>query len=344
MTADSLDKIGNTPLVLIKSLSELSGNNIYLKCENLNPGGSIKDRAAKQMVLDGIENGTLKKEMTIIEGTAGNTGIGLAMVARELGYKMMVVMPDDQAKEKDYEILKFGAELKKVPAVPFTNPNHFFHTARRMAEEEPEKYWFANQFENLSNFKAHYDTTGPEIYNQLDGKVDVLSCAAGTGGTIAGTSCYLKKMNKQTKVYLVDPDGSGLHSYLSSTDWKSNGLTSITEGVGIMRLVPNFNQALLNSTIDGSFNISDKDLVTIANYVRANDNILLGSSSALNTCGAFKASMMNKGQNLNIVTFFCDAGERTLSKLYNKEFLETKNLHVLDSIEQITERFGVTKE
>jgi cysteine synthase A len=308
-----------------------------------NKGGSIKDRPAKQMILDAINNGNLKPGMTIVEGTAGNTGIGLSLAARELGYKMLVVMPDDQAKEKEREVLSYGAELKIVPSVPFKDENHFYHTARKIAENDPANFWFANQFENLSNFKAHYTGTGPEIYDQLNGKVDVLVSAAGTGGTIAGTSAYLKEKIPQIKVYLVDPDGSGLHSYINTNEFKSNG-SSITEGIGIMRLVPNFRQALERKTIDGSFNLPDRDLVIIANHCREKDDLFLGSSSSINVAGAFKVAMAMKSkgeEGRNIVTFLCDGGERALSKLYNPEFLKSKNLFDLrESISDLAQKYS----
>ncbi len=317
-----LELVGKTPLVKIKSLSEQTGCEIYIKCESFNPGGSIKDRAARQMLLDAIASGQLKKGMTIIEGTAGNTGIGLAVLANSLGFKMTAVMPKGQTLEKQRMVECFGAELILVEPVPFKDPNHFYHTARRMAEENPKKYWWANQFENMSNFKAHYTQTGPEIDQQMGGQIDWLVSVAGTGGTIAGTSCFLKEKNKKTKVRLVDPQGSGLVSYLKTGEFKTEG-SSITEGIGIMRLVANFSKA----QIDDGITLPDQELVNIAHFVRKHDGLLLGSSAALNVAGALYTAR-KEGPGLRIVTFLCDLGERSLSKLYNPEFLKEKGLSV----------------
>lgn len=326
ITADNLsDLIGNTPLLKIPSLSEISGCDIFLKCEQLNPGGSIKDRAALQMVQDAIENGELKKGMTIVEGTAGNTGIGLAVVAKSLGYDLLAVMPNNQAKEKERMIALHGAELKLVDPCPFANENHFYHTARRLAEEDPKKYWWANQFENLSNFKAHCTHTAPEIFNQVDGKLDFLVSVAGTGGTIGGNSTYLKETIPGLKVILIDPEGSGLCSYFHKGEFKAEG-GSITEGIGIMRLVANFAKA----QVDEAYTIPDQDLITIAQFVRNHDGIVLGSSAALNVAGAFMTAIKN-GPGKRIVTFYCDLGERSFSKMYNEEFLKTRDLDITQS-------------
>lgn len=291
------------------------------------------------MILDAIEQGVLRPGMTIVEGTAGNTGIGLAMIAKALGYQMLVVMPNDQAKEKMDMVKLYGAELLLVNAVPFTDPAHFFHTAKRIAQENPEQYWHANQFDNLSNFKAHYENTAPEILRQLEGKVDILVSAAGTGGTIAGCSQYMKdQLGNQVRTVLVDPGGSGLANFLKTGEFAKDG-SSITEGIGIMRLVPNFAQG--KSSIDEAFNLPDTHVVRIAQYVRDHDGIPLGSSAALNVCGALRKAIGIKNQNKNIVTFLCDGGERTLSKLYNDEFLASKQLSEehLPSIEQLIQQY-----
>jgi cysteine synthase A len=316
-----LDAIGNTPLIEIPSLSKLSGSKIFLKCEQLNPGGSIKDRAAKSMVLKAIKNGKLKNGMTIIEGTAGNTGIGLAIVGKALGFDVEIVMPNNQAKEKEKLIEFFGAKLILVPPCPFADQNHFYHTARRIAHEQPEKYWWADQFENLDNHLAHYETTAPEIWEQTNGKIDFLISSSGSGGTMGGCSKFLKEKNKSLKTVLVDPEGSGLAYFVNNGEFKSTG-TSITEGIGIMRAVANFKEA----KVDLAFNLADQELVNIAHYVRKHDGITLGSSSALNVAAAFKLAKENKGSTL--VTFWCDGGERSASKLYNDEFLKSKNLFV----------------
>ncbi|WP_416305036.1 cysteine synthase A [Neptunicella sp. SCSIO 80796] len=310
--------IGNTDLLRIPSLSELSGSNIYLKCEFQNPGGSIKDRAALQMVQDAIEKGELKPGMTIVEGTAGNTGIGLSLVAKAYGMDALAVMPNDQAAEKERMISLFGGKLKTVPPCPFANPDHFYHQARRLAEQN-DHYWWANQFENLSNFRAHYLHTGPEIWQQTQGQIDVLVSVAGTGGTIAGNSRYLKQQNPAIEIWSVDPDGSGIFHFLQHGEYKNQG-GSLTEGIGIMRLVDNFKQA----KIDYAVNLPDSEVLTIARHVQQHDGILLGSSSALNVAGAFLAALKRPGKN--IVTFACDLGERSASKLYNPQFLDKRGL------------------
>lgn len=321
ITSDNLaDLIGNTPMLKIPSLSEISGCEIFLKCEQFNPGGSIKDRAALQMVLDAVESGELKKGMTIVEGTAGNTGIGLAIVAKALGYELLAVMPRGQTEEKERMIALHGATLKLVDPCPFADENHFYHTARRLAEEDPQKYWWANQFENLSNFKAHCTHTAPEIEQQVDGKLDFLVSVAGTGGTIGGNSVYLKETIPGLNVILIDPEGSGLCSYVHTGQFKTEG-SSITEGIGIMRLVANFAKA----KVDDAFTIADQDVVTMAQYVRAKDGIVLGSSTALNVAGAFMMAAKH-GPGKRIVTFYCDLGERSFSKLYNADYLQTRGL------------------
>ena len=312
--------IGKTPVLKINSLSRLTGCEIFLKCEFLNPGGSIKDRAAKQMVLDAIKEGKLKKGMSIVEGTAGNTGIGLAVMAKALGFEMTAVMPKGQTKEKERMIELFGGNLKLVDAVPFKNENHFYHTARIMGEKEPEKFWWANQFENLSNFKAHYEGTGPEIYQQMNQNLDAFVSVAGTGGTMGGNSAYLKEQNSNIEVVLVDPPGSGLKSYIDHGEFKSEG-GSFTEGIGIMRLVENFKK----SKVDRAISLPDEDIVTISRFVRDEDGILLGSSSALNVAGAFHTAL-KLGKGKRVITFACDLGERSASKLYNLEFLKEKGI------------------
>lgn len=321
-----LEAIGNTPLIEIPSLSKLTGSRILLKCENLNPGGSVKDRAAKHMLLNAISEGKLKEGMTIVEGTAGNTGIGLAIVGRALGFKVQIVMPNNQAKEKERLIEFYGADLITVPPCPFADENHFYHTARRMAEKDPEKYFWVNQFENLNNQLAHYETTGPEIWAQTGGQIDYLVSTAGSGGTIAGTSKFLKEKKSELKVILVDPEGSGLAHYLKHGEFKSSG-SSITEGVGIMRLVANFKEA----RVDEAFTLKDQELVDIAYYVKEHDNIILGASAALNVAAAFQIAKQSGGGK-SIVTFWCDGGERSASKLYNPEFLKTKNLIISDPL------------
>lgn len=315
----SAELIGQTDLLRLNSLSELTGCDIWVKLESQNPGGSIKDRAALQMIKDAMDKGELKPGMTIVEGTAGNTGIGLAVVARSFGLNMLAVMPNDQSKEKERMITLHGAQLKTVDPVPFKNENHFYHTARRLAEQNDD-YWWANQFENTSNARAHYLTTGPEIWQQTNGKVDILVSASGTGGTIAGNSMYLKERNPDIQIWLADPDGSGIYSYLKTGEYVSQG-SSFTEGIGIMRLVENFKQA----RIDAAVNLPDDDLVTLSRYLVEHEGLVLGSSSCLNVAGALQAAVLH-GPGKSIVTFACDLGERSASKLYNEDYLKQRGV------------------
>lgn len=328
-----IDLIGQTDMVRVRSLSELTGCDIWLKLESQNPGGSIKDRAAYQMIKDAMDSGELEPGMTVVEGTAGNTGIGLAIVARALGLKMLAVMPNDQTPEKERMIRLHGAELKTVDPVPFRNDNHFYHTARKLAEARDD-YWWANQFENTSNARAHYLATGPEIWQQTDGQVDILVSVAGTGGTIAGNSMYLKERNPDLQVWLADPDGSGIYSYLKQGEYVAQG-SSFTEGIGIMRLVENFKQA----RVDAAVNLPDQDLVALSRFVRDNDAIVLGSSSALNLAAALQAAVLH-GPGKTIVTFACDLGERSASKLYNRDYLQQRGLSLeLEALPDLIARY-----
>lgn len=328
---DQAALIGNTPILKIPSLSEITGCEIFVKCESMNPGGSIKDRAALKMVQNAIKRGELKPGMTIVEGTAGNTGIGLAVVAKSLGLKMLAVMPKGQTIEKQNMIEMFGAKLNLVDPVPFANENHFYHTAKRLGSEQKD-FWWANQFENTDNFQAHYEHTAPEILEQFSGHLDFFVCAAGTGGTIGGNSKFLKENIPHIKTYLVDPGGSGLHSFLTTGEFKATG-GSITEGIGIMRETANFSQAEL----DGSFTIDDSTHVSLSRYVREKDGIILGTSSSINLCAAFKLGLENQGSGKRILTFMCDLGERSASKMFNEELLKEKEIDFELSLEQIKE-------
>ncbi|MCL1048642.1 cysteine synthase A [Shewanella abyssi] len=333
LSSNIIQLIGHTDLLRIGSLSTLSGCEILIKCEQQNPGGSIKDRAALQLVTDAIESGKLKPGMTIVEGTAGNTGIGLALVAKALGFNMLVVMPKGQAPEKEQMITLYGAKLMLVDACPFANPDHFYHTAKRLAEGNDD-YWWADQFENTSNAKAHYLHTGPEIWQQTNGHVDALVSVAGTGGTIAGNSRYLSEQNPALQTWLVDPDGSGIYAYLKTGQYAASG-SSFTEGIGIMRLVENFRQA----KIDKAITLPDLDLIAIAHHVQEQDGIVLGSSSALNIAGAlYAAAKMGKGNT--IVTFYCDVAERSSSKLYSEQYLASKGFNQpIESLEDMFRRY-----
>ena len=314
------DVVGDTPLIKIKSLSEITGCEIFGKAEFLNPGGSIKDRAALGILQTAAAEGHLKPGGTVVEGTAGNTGIGLATLAPQLGYHCVIVMPDNQAREK-YETLEaLGVELITVPPAPFANPDHFYHTAKRVAEERPGAFW-ANQFENLANFQIHYQTTGPEIWQQMEGRVDALLSAVGTGGTLAGTSRYLKEKNPKVHVRLVDPMGSGLHTYLQTGELAAQG-TSITEGIGIMRLTANFKEA----QVDDSVQVTDQEMISTLYHLAEQDGLLVGTSSALNVYAAFRYAMDHQGSGLRLVTFLCDSAQRYQSKVFNEDFLRKQNL------------------
>jgi cysteine synthase len=312
--------VGKTPLIKLMSLSELSGCDIYAKAEFLNPGGSVKDRAALGIIQSAEAQGLLKTGFTIVEGTAGNTGIGLATVAAQKGYHCLVAMPDNQAPEK-YETLKaLGVEIVTVPAVPFSNENHFFHTARRLAESRPKTFW-ANQFENLANFHIHYQTTGAEIWEQTEGRVSAFVAAAGTGGTIAGVSRYLKDKDSKIHVRLVDPMGSGLFSYLKTGTLAAQG-TSITEGIGIMRLTANFKEA----RIDDAVQVDDQQMISMLYHLAEKEGLLVGTSAALNVYGAYRYALEHRNQKLTIVTVLCDSALRYQSRVFNQKFLAEKSL------------------
>lgn len=314
------NQVGNTPLIYIRSLSEITGNHIWGKAEFMNPGGSIKDRAAKYIIEKAEQRGDLKPGYTIYEGTAGNTGIGLSMLAAQRKYKTVIVMPNNQAKEKYDTLMALGAELIKVDPCPFANQNHFYHTARRLSEQNANSFW-ANQFENTDNFLAHYESTGPEIWKDLKGAVDVFICSAGTGGSIAGISSFLKEKNSSIICLLADPLGSGLYSYIKTNEIKSTG-SSITEGIGIMRITQNFSKA----KIDDAVQINDSQMLETLFYLSKNEGLFLGTSAALNVRAAFEYSKAHLGQKKNIVTLLCDSGSRYASKIFNDEWLKSQNL------------------
>ncbi|NOJ97753.1 cysteine synthase A [Corallococcus coralloides] len=315
------DAVGNTPLLRMGSLSRRTGCDIVAKAEFMNPGGSIKDRAAKGMIQRAEASGQLKPGGTIVEGTAGNTGIGLGLLGRERGYRVVVTMPDNQAREK-YEYLEaMGVEVRRVPAVPFSNPSHFFHQARVLAEENG--WAWMNQFENTANGDFHYETTGPEIWEQAEGRVDVLVASVGSGGTLSGTSRYLKEKNPSLRVVLVDPPGSGLYCQVRTGKLETAG-SSITEGIGIMRLTENFRQA----RVDEAMRLEDQDMLEMLYHLAREDALVVGTSAALNVRAAWEVARKHQGQGLRIVTFLCDHGSRYASKVFNPEFLASKGLTV----------------
>lgn len=310
--------VGNTPLIKIKSLSESTGCEIWGKAEFLNPGGSVKDRAALGILIEAQEQGHLKRGAVIYDGTAGNTGIGLATLAAQMGYKTKFVLPENLAIEKYQTLEALGAEVVKVKQVPFADQNHFYHTARRLAEADPEGYW-ANQFENLANFRIHFKTTGSEIWQQTQGTITDFCAAMGTGGTFAGVSRFLKEKNQQVKMTLADPFGSGLYQYLKTGELKTEG-SSVTEGIGIMRLTANFKEAV----IDDVFRVSDQEMIDMLYHLAKHEGLLVGNSAALNICAAWKIAKNSSGRK--IVTILCDGALRYQSKIFNPDWLRQQNL------------------
>ena len=314
------DLVGETPLVRIESLSKLTGCEIFGKAEYANPGGSVKDRAAKAIIHRGERDGLLRPGGVIVEGTAGNTGIGLATLAAARGYKVIICAPDNQAVEK-YRILEsLGADVRKFPAVPFTDPDHFYHRARAVAVGLPGAFW-ADQFENLANGEAHYATTGPEIWVQTEGNVDVFVCAVGTGGTMSGVSRYLKEQKPGLRTVLADPFGSGIHCYLREGRLETEG-SSVAEGIGIMRLTANFRSA----RIDESMRVSDADMIDMLYHLAEKDGLLVGTSAALNASAAYRIGLAHEGTGKTIVTILCDHGTRYQSRVFDAGWLFEKGL------------------
>ena len=314
------DNVGNTPLIRIKSLSDATGCEIYGKAEFLNPGGSVKDRAAKGIILDAEQRGVLRPGGTSVEGTAGNTGIGLATLAGERGYKVILTLPDDQAAEK-YDLLDaLGAEVRKVPAVPFANPNHFYHTAKRLAEELPGAFW-ANQFENTANGDYHAQTTGPEIWAQTEGKVDIFTCAVGSSGTMSGISRALKRENPNVHIVVADPGGSGMFSYLKTGVIANEG-KSVTEGIGIMRITENFRAIVA----DDALRVHDQEMIDVVFHLAKHDGLFVGTSSGLNVAAALQLARQHQGSGKTIVTILCDSGTRYSSRLLNPAWRAEKGL------------------
>jgi cysteine synthase len=311
--------IGNTHLIKIESLSAATGCTILGKAEFLNLGGSVKDRAALFMVQQAEKDGAIAPGGTIVEGTAGNTGIGLALVANSRGYHSLIVMPNNQSQEKVDLLRTLGAEVELVPPVPFSNPGNFYHVARDRAQGVENAFW-ANQFENIANSEAHYQTTGPEIWHQAGMELDGIVMSSGTGGTIGGVTAYLKEQNSQIASYLIDPTGSGLYSFVTSGEFKAEG-TSITEGIGINRETANFRRAKL----DGAFQGNDQEVIEMAYYLLKHDGLFVGSSAALNVVGAVRLAR-KLGHGKVIATILCDGGGRYQSRMFNPEWLVEKGL------------------
>ncbi|MEO6094043.1 MAG: cysteine synthase A [Novosphingobium sp.] len=321
----TLQLIGNTPLVLLKGPSETAGCEIWGKCEFSNPGASVKDRAALWIVRDFEEKGLLRPGGIIVEGTAGNTGIGLALVANALGYKTIIVMPETQSREKMDTLRALGAELLLVPAAPFSNPGHFVHTSRRLAEETEGAVW-ANQFDNIVNRKAHIEGTAPELWEQMDGRIDGFTCTAGTGGTIAGVGMGLKAFDPAITIALTDPHGAALYEYFAHGELRAEG-SSVAEGIGQSRITAN----LEGAPIDAQFRISDAEGIEWVGRLLAEEGLCLGLSSGINVAGAIALGRMLVAQGCpspRVATILCDTGFRYLSSLYNREWLEAKGLPV----------------
>ncbi len=316
--------IGNTPLIRLNYLSDETGCEILGKAEFMNPGGSVKDRAALGMILEAKQTGTLKPGGIIVEGTAGNTGIGLAMVGSALGHRTVIVMPDNQSDEKVATLKAYGAEVKLVPAVPYKNPEHFVHTSGRLAESlnesEENGAWWANQFENLANRTFHEETTGPEIWQQTDGAVDGFVSSVGTGGTLAGVARALRAKNPDVKIALSDPDGSGLHNFFAHGEIKIVG-NSITEGIGNSRVTAN----LADTELDVTWQIPDTEAIPIVFDLIEKEGLVLGGSSGINLAGAIRLAK-ELGPGHTIVTVLADSGVRYQARLFNKEYLESKGL------------------
>ncbi len=321
---DVLSAIGNTPLIRLNKVSELTGCEIWGKAEFLNPGQSVKDRAGLYIIRDAERRGLLRPGGTIVEGTAGNTGIGLTLVANALGYKSVIVIPDTQSQEKKDALRLYGAELIEVPAKPYKNPNNYIKVSGRLAEklnaELPNGAIWANQFDNLANRQAHIETTGPEIFEETGGKVDGFICSVGSGGTLAGVALALKSRNPNIQIGLADPEGAALFSYFTTGELKSSG-NSITEGIGQGRITAN----LADLKVDRAYQISDAEALPYIFDLMAHEGICLGGSSAINIAGAVRLAR-DLGPGKTIVTILCDYGNRYQSKIYNPAFLAAKDL------------------
>jgi len=321
-----LKQIGNTPLIKLKQASELTKCNIYGKGEYFNPGESVKDRAALFIIEDAIKNKKIQKGGIIVEGTAGNTGIGLAIVAKAYGLSLKIVIPKTQSIEKKQTLKNLGAELIEVNAVPYSDPNNYIKQSKRISDDlsktSKNGVLWANQFDNTVNLESHIQTTAKEIWTQTAGQIHGFTCSVGTGGTLAGVSIGLKQKNKDIKIALTDPMGSSLYSHIKFNKLENSG-SSITEGIGTARITKNFEKAL----VDEAFQINDEEALNIIFKLKEDQNISLGGSSGINIGGAIRLAKQ-LGPGHNIVTILCDPGKRYASKIYNKEFLKSKNLPV----------------
>ena len=321
-----LKQIGNTPLIKLKQASELTGCNIYGKAEYFNPGESVKDRAALFIVENAIKNKNIQKGGVVVEGTAGNTGIGLAIVTKAYGINLKIVIPKNQSIEKKQTLKELGAELIEVDSAPYSNPKNYIKQSKQIAEElsgsNQNGVFWSNQFDNIINTESHIKTTAKEIWTQTAGQINGFVCAVGTGGTLAGVSIGLKEKDKDIKIALSDPMGSSLYSHVKFNKLENSG-SSITEGIGTGRVTKNFEKAF----VDEAFQVTDEEALNIIFKLKEDQNIELGGSSGINIAGAIKlAKQMGPGHN--IVTILCDPGKRYASKIYNKDFLKSKNLPI----------------
>jgi cysteine synthase A len=321
IASNALSLIGNTPLVRLNGPSEATGCEILAKCEFMNPGGSVKDRAALAIITDAEERGALEPGGIIVEGTAGNTGIGLALVGNARGYRTIIVMTDTQSREKQDTLRALGAELVLVAPTAYSNPAHYVHTSRRIAEETPGAFW-ANQFDNTANRLAHIRTTAPEIWAQTGGKIDGFTCAAGTGGTIAGVGLGLKEFNDDIVIGITDPYGAALYNYYAHGELKAEG-SSVAEGIGQSRITAN----LEGAPIDTQFRVSDEEGLAQAFALLEREGLCVGLSSGINVAGAIRLAH-EMGPGKTIVTMLCDSGMRYLSSLFNADWLVSKGLPV----------------
>ena len=320
VAADFLAAIGATPLLRLGAASAATGCEIFGKAEFMNPGGSVKDRAARGIVLDAEQSGALKPGGTVVEGTAGNTGIGLAHVCNARGYRCVIAMPDNQSPEKFALIAALGAEVHRIKAVPYSDPNHYQKVAGRMAQELPGAIW-ANQFDNTANRRAHFTTTGPEIWEQTAGSIDAFVAASGTGGTLAGVSEYLKSRNQRVRTVLADPPGSSLYEFIRNGTLKATGTGSITEGIGIGRVTANMKDA----PVDSAVHVEDAETVEWVYRLLHTEGLFVSSTSGINVAAAVRVAR-ELGPGHVIVTVLCDSGAKYLSRLFNPEWLAQKGL------------------
>ena len=328
-----VEAIGNTPLIALKLASAETGCTILGKAEFMNPGQSVKDRAGKWMILEAEKRGDLKPGGLVVESTAGNTGIGLAVVASARGYRTLILIPDTQSQEKKDALRLCGAELLEVPALPYSNPNNYQHVGRRLADQlrksEPNGVLFADQWNNLDNPKAHYESTGPEIWQQTGGKVDGFICSVGSGGTLVGTGVFLKEKNRDIVIGCADPHGAAMYEWFKHGEAKASPGGSITEGIGLGRVTPIIKQA----KVDEAYLISDEEAVLVIYELLEHEGLCLGGSTGINVAGAIRLARQ-LGPGHTIVTVLCESGARSQSKLFNPDFMRSKNLPVPEWLER----------